>query len=173
MNRTHNNGELTIKNVGEKVELVGWVAKRRNLGKLLFIDLRDRTGIVQLLIKEGVEVPDVRNEYVIHVTGTVCKKDVPNKALKTGDIEVDVESLEVLVEFSDNGDFAIYDVEETVNDRKHSIMLNGEQEYITDIQINDLTNSGIAEDGLECYEITLKMASFIGDCDVRISLIQL
>ncbi|MCI6330060.1 MAG: aspartate--tRNA ligase, partial [Erysipelotrichaceae bacterium] len=95
MNRTHNNGELTIKNVGEKVELVGWVAKRRNLGKLLFIDLRDRTGIVQLLIKEGVEVPDVRNEYVIHVTGTVCKKDVPNKALKTGEIEVDVESLEV------------------------------------------------------------------------------
>lgn len=95
MNRTHNNGELTIKNVGEKVELVGWVAKRRNLGKLLFIDLRDRTGIVQLLIKEGIEVPDVRNEYVIHVTGTVCKKDVPNKALKTGEIEVDVESLEV------------------------------------------------------------------------------
>ncbi|MDY4819448.1 MAG: OB-fold nucleic acid binding domain-containing protein, partial [Bacilli bacterium] len=95
MNRTHNNGELTIKNVGEKVELVGWVAKRRNLGKLLFIDLRDRTGIVQLLIKEGVEVPDVRNEYVIHVTGTVCRKDVPNKALKTGEIEVDVESLEV------------------------------------------------------------------------------
>ena len=83
MNRTHNNGELTIKNVGEKVELVGWVAKRRNLGKLLFIDLRDRTGIVQLLIKEGVEVPDVRNEYVIHVTGTVCKKDVPNNNMTT------------------------------------------------------------------------------------------
>ncbi len=61
MNRTHNNGELTIKNVGEKVELIGWVAKRRNLGKLLFIDLRDRTGIVQLLVKEAVEVPDIRN----------------------------------------------------------------------------------------------------------------
>ena len=102
-------------------------------------------------------------------TRVVIEKNLDSKKKQL----VNVESLEVLVEFSDNGDFAIYDVEETVNDRKHSIMLNGEQEYITDIQINDLTNSGIAEDGLECYEITLKMASFIGDCDVRISLIQL
>ena len=102
-------------------------------------------------------------------TRVVIEKNLDSKKKQL----VNVESLEVLVEFSDNGDFAIYDVKETVNDRKHSIMLNGEQEYITDIQINDLTNSGIAEDGLECYEITLKMASFIGDCDVRISLIQL
>lgn len=102
-------------------------------------------------------------------TRVVIEKNLDSKKKQL----VNVESLEVLVEFSDNGDFAIYDVEETVNDRKHSIMLNGEQEYITDIQINDLTNSGIAEDGLECYEITLKMASFIGDCDVRISLTQL
>ena len=102
-------------------------------------------------------------------TRVVIEKNLDSKKKQL----VNVESLEVLVQFSDNGDFAIYDVEETVNDRKHSIMLNGEQEYITDIQINDLTNSGIAEDGLECYEITLKMASFIGHCDVRISLIQL
>ena len=102
-------------------------------------------------------------------TRVVIEKNLDSKKKQL----VNVESLEVLVEFSDNGDFAIYDVEETVNDRKHSIMLNGEQEYITDIQINDLTNSGIAEDGLECYEITLKMASFIVDCDVRISLTQL
>ena len=102
-------------------------------------------------------------------TRVIIEKNLDSKKKQL----VNVESLEVLVEFSDNGDFAIYDVKETVNDRKHSIMLNGEQEYITDIQINDLTNSGIAEDGLECYEITLKMASFIGDCDVRISLIQL
>ena len=102
-------------------------------------------------------------------TRVIIEKNLDSKKKQL----VNVESLEVLVEFSDNGDFDIYDVEETVNDRKHSIMLNGEQEYITDIQINDLTNSGIAEDGLECYEITLKMASFIGDCDVRISLTQL
>lgn len=102
-------------------------------------------------------------------TRVIIEKNLDSKTKQL----VNVESLEVLVEFSDNGDFAIYDVEETVNDRKHSIMLNGEQEYITDIQINDLTNSGIAEDGLECYEITLKMTSFIGDCDVRISLTQL
>ena len=102
-------------------------------------------------------------------TRVVIEKNLDSKKKQLDNVE----SHEVLVEFSDNGDFAIYDVEETVNDRKHSIMLNGEQEYITDIQINDLTNSGIAEDGLECYEITLKMASLIGDCDVRISLTQL
>jgi len=95
MERTCYNAELSLKDVGKEVSLVGWVAKRRNLGSLLFIDLRDRSGIIQLVVNEGVKVPDVRNEYVIGVKGVVNKKDVPNKALKTGDIEVNVTSLEV------------------------------------------------------------------------------
>ena len=88
MERTHFNTELGLKNVGEKVTLLGWVSKRRNLGALLFIDLRDRSGIVQIVVNEVVEVPDVRNEYVIQVKGTVAKRAVANPKLKTGDIEV-------------------------------------------------------------------------------------
>ena len=95
MERSCYNTELSLKNVGEKVTLVGWVARRRNLGGLLFIDLRDRSGIIQLTVNEGVEVPDLRNEYVIQVKGTVAKKEVPNKNLKTGDIEIIVDNIEV------------------------------------------------------------------------------
>ena len=65
MERTHENGTLRLANAGEKVTLVGWVAKRRNLGSLVFIDLRDRSGIVQLTFDESIAdaVKDVRNEY--------------------------------------------------------------------------------------------------------------
>ena len=96
MLKTSNNGELSIKNVGEQVKLVGWVAKKRNLGSLIFIDLRDRTGIIQLTVNEGVQIPDVRNEYVIQATGTVAKKEVANKNLKTGEVEVIVKEIKVL-----------------------------------------------------------------------------
>ncbi len=96
MERTCYNTELSLKDEGKKVTLVGWVAKRRNLGSLLFIDLRDRSGIIQITVNEGIEVPDVRNEYVISVKGTVHKKEVANKNLKTGEIEIIAQSIEVL-----------------------------------------------------------------------------
>lgn len=96
MERTCYNSDLSLDNVGQNVSLVGWVAKKRNLGSLVFIDLRDRSGIIQLTVQEGVEIPDIRNEYVISVQGKVAKKDVPNKNLKTGDIEVIVSKIEVL-----------------------------------------------------------------------------
>ena len=95
MERSCYNTELSLKNVGEEVTLVGWVSKKRNLGALQFIDLRDRSGIIQITVNEGVEVPDVRSEYVISVKGTVHKKDVPNKNLKTGEIEIIAKSIEV------------------------------------------------------------------------------
>ena len=95
MERTCYNTELSLKDEGREVTLVGWVSKKRNLGALQFIDLRDRSGIIQVTVQEGVEVPDLRSEYVISVKGTVHKKDVPNKALKTGDIEVLAKSIEV------------------------------------------------------------------------------
>ena len=88
MERTHFNNELSLKNVGENVVLLGWVSKRRNLGAILFIDLRDRSGLVQIVVNEGVTVPDVRNEYVIQVKGEVAKRAVANPKLKTGEIEV-------------------------------------------------------------------------------------
>ncbi|MFA5283867.1 MAG: OB-fold nucleic acid binding domain-containing protein, partial [Bacilli bacterium] len=88
MERTCQNTELSLKDVGREVTLVGWCAKKRNLGALTFIDLRDRSGIIQIAIRDDVSIPDVRNEYVLQVFGKVVKKDVPNKNLKTGSIEV-------------------------------------------------------------------------------------
>ena len=88
MERSHYSNELGLNNVGEKVTLLGWVSKRRNLGSLLFIDLRDRFGIVQIVVNDGLEIPDVRNEYVIQVKGEVAKRATPNPKLKSGEIEV-------------------------------------------------------------------------------------
>ena len=70
MKRTHVNGQLRLSDVGKKVTLIGWVAKRRNLGSLVFIDLRDRTGITQILVDEKLteQVKNVRNEYILSVT---------------------------------------------------------------------------------------------------------
>ena len=95
MNRSCYNTDLSLKDVGREVSLVGWVSKKRNLGALQFIDLRDRSGIIQVTVREGVSVPDLRNEYVIRVEGVVHKKDVPNKALKTGEIEILAKNIEV------------------------------------------------------------------------------
>jgi len=89
LERTNYCGELNLSNVGQEVCVLGWVSKKRNLGSLVFIDLRDRTGIVQILVKtDEVELCDVRNEYILQVKGIVSKKDVPNKNLKTGEIEI-------------------------------------------------------------------------------------
>ena len=96
MLRSSYNADLGLKDVGKQVLLVGWVSKKRNLGSLVFIDLRDRSGIVQLTVKEGVEIPDIRSEYVIQAKGVVEKKEVANKNLKTGEIEVVVSEIKVL-----------------------------------------------------------------------------
>ena len=98
MERTHENGTLRLVNAGEKVTLVGWVAKRRNLGSLVFIDLRDRSGIVQLTFDESIAdaVKDVRNEYILQVTGTVEKRKDANPKIATGEIEIHVESVNIV-----------------------------------------------------------------------------
>ena len=94
--RSHVNGEIRLKHVGLSVTLVGWVQRKRNLGSLLFIDLRDRSGIVQLFVKDPSLVPDLKQEYLIQVKGIVTKKDVANKALVTGEVEIDVNSLTII-----------------------------------------------------------------------------
>ena len=96
MERTCRNTDLSVKDVGRKVTLVGWAAKRRNLGSILFIDLRDRSGIIQIMVKDADKCPDIRNEYVLQVKGTVSKKEVPNPNLKTGDIEVIADEIVVV-----------------------------------------------------------------------------
>ena len=98
--RTHTNGQLRIENVNEKVVLAGWVAKKRNLGGLIFIDLRDRYGITQIVCKPDNEnyhiLESVRNEYVIKVEGTVIERESKNKNLPTGEIEVVCDNVTVL-----------------------------------------------------------------------------
>ena len=96
MERTMGNGELRLVNVGQEVTLLGWVANRRNLGGLLFIDLRDSTGVVQLTCLHPEQVPEVKSEYVIEAKGKVAKKDNPNKNLPTGEVEVIVDSIKVI-----------------------------------------------------------------------------
>lgn len=98
MKRTHTNGILRIQNVGEEVQLIGWVAKRRNFGSLVFIDLRDRTGITQLVFDEqrAADITHVRNEYILSVKGVVKERKDKNPNLSTGDIEVKVEAVEVI-----------------------------------------------------------------------------
>lgn len=100
MNRTHNNGCLHINNVNEKVQLIGWVSKRRNFGALVFIDLRDRYGITQLVFDEvqSKMIVNVRNEFILQVSGIVQERKDKNPKLKTGDIEVVVESVKIINE---------------------------------------------------------------------------
>ena len=98
MYRTHTCGQLRKDDVGKTVELAGWVSKRRNLGSIVFIDLRDRYGITQITFDEAhtEAIKDVRNEYVLWVKGEVSAKEVPNPKLETGEIEVLVKEVKVL-----------------------------------------------------------------------------
>ena len=94
------NNTLNISNVGVEVTVYGWVSKKRNLGNLIFIDLRDRSGIVQLSFRNGSESYEiantVKNEYVLKATGKVVERESKNPNLETGDIEINVEKLEIL-----------------------------------------------------------------------------
>ncbi len=105
MKRTHNNGQLRLEHVGQSVQLKGWVAKSRNLGGLIFIDLRDRYGMTQLVANPenvSAEVLETaaraRNEFVIEVTGTVAERQSKNPNMATGDVEVLIEAINILAE---------------------------------------------------------------------------
>jgi aspartyl-tRNA synthetase len=102
--RTHQCGKITEQYIGEKVTITGWVQKRRDLGGLIFIDLRDRSGIVQIVFSpevsaEALETAEkVRSEYVLTVTGTVLERDqsTVNPAMNTGKIEISGEEIKIL-----------------------------------------------------------------------------
>lgn len=102
--RTHMCGELRLEDKGQQVVLNGWVAKQRSLGALVFVDLRDKTGITQITFDENCspEVLDkarsLRSEYVIGVKGTVRERSSRNPNLDTGDIEVFAEDLVIYSE---------------------------------------------------------------------------
>jgi aspartyl-tRNA synthetase len=100
MKYTHHNNELNISHVKKEVYLKGWVQKSRNLGGLIFIDLRDRFGITQLMVKPDNTFYEValkiRSEFVIEVKGVVVERESKNSTMATGDIEIDVKTLTVL-----------------------------------------------------------------------------
>ena len=117
MYRNHNCGELTSKNVGEQVTLAGWVQKIRNLGAMVFIDLRDQFGITQIVIsadKIAEDVSEQKNntstnktinkqtinsivtECVLQVEGKVVERSNKNPKMSTGEIEIEAQKIEIL-----------------------------------------------------------------------------
>jgi len=104
LKRTHRCTELGVKDIGKKVTVMGWVQKRRNLGSLLFIDLRDRTGLLQIVFNNLTDkavfekAETVRNEYVLAVVGEVAARapEAVNPSMKTGEIEVIASELRIL-----------------------------------------------------------------------------
>lgn len=104
LKRTIMCGEVRESNISEKITVMGWVQRKRNLGSLVFVDLRDRTGLLQVVFgeeinKEAFEKADlVKSEYCIAVTGEVIKRESPNKNLPTGMIELKGESIKILSE---------------------------------------------------------------------------
>ena len=106
LHRSHRCAEVTTEMAGARVTLMGWVQKARNKGGIVFVDLRDRSGIIQLIFENGTIDPEgfekagkLRSEFVIAVTGTVEKRQgAVNKNLATGEIEIRAESLRILSE---------------------------------------------------------------------------
>ncbi|MCI8957015.1 MAG: aspartate--tRNA ligase [Eubacterium sp.] len=120
LHRSHRCTEVSNKNIGESVTVMGWVQKRRNLGSLIFIDLRDRTGILQLVFDENdgevfEKAKELRSEFVIAASGKVRERDgAVNEELATGDIEVTVDTLRILSE----SETPPFPVEDDVNTRE-------------------------------------------------------
>ncbi len=123
MHRSHRCTEVSGVNIGETVTVMGWVQKRRNLGSLIFIDLRDRSGILQIVFDEPkvgsegfAKAGTLRSEFVVAVTGTVEKRTAAvNENLKTGDIEVIASDIRILSE-SETPPFPIEENSQTKED---------------------------------------------------------
>jgi len=102
MYRTHNNGELRIKNIDQKVKLCGWIQKSRDLGGMTFVDLRDRYGITQLAFNEELnkslseKARSINREWVVEIEGIVRERSNKNQKINTGEIEIEIEKLTIL-----------------------------------------------------------------------------
>ncbi len=119
--RTHNCGALRLADVGEKVTLSGWIHRRRDLGKIIFLDLRDRFGLTQLVIDPSAALKvyenaqKLRQEWVVAIKGSVAKRKERHPTLPTGDIEILVEEIEILSE-AKNPPFSIADERTEINE---------------------------------------------------------
>ena len=101
--RTHRNGDLRLEHAGQTVRLLGWCRRVRNLGSLVFLDLRDRWGLVQLVAKEETADPEllaklkaVRSEFVLAAEGVVAERENKNPNMATGDVEIRLTALRIL-----------------------------------------------------------------------------
>lgn len=158
--RTTYCGSVTEEYIGQTVTLNGWVQKRRDLGGLIFIDLRDREGVVQIVFNpdfsdEALKIADkVRSEYVIQVKGQVTKRDEKsvNDKIKTGKVEVQVSSIEILNE-SETPPFSITDV----NDIDENVRLK--YRYI------DLRRESLAQTFKLRHQITRSVRNYLDEGD--------
>ncbi len=158
--RTTYCGSVTEEYIGQTVTLNGWVQKRRDLGGLIFIDLRDREGVVQIVFNpdfsdEALKIADkVRSEYVIQVKGQVTKRDQKsvNDKIKTGKVEVQVSSIEILNE-SETPPFSITDV----NDIDENVRLK--YRYI------DLRRESLAQTFKMRHQITRSVRNYLDEGD--------
>ncbi len=158
MKRTNMCGELRLSDQAKTVTVTGWVQRRRNLGSLIFVDLRDRTGIVQIVFDETTEksvfekASLIRSEYVLAVSGTVRERQSKTNKIPTGDIEILADTLKILSE-ADTTPFEITD-ETSVNEnlrlkyryldlRRPSL----QQRLITRSKIAVATRNYLAENG--------------------------
>ena len=103
MLRTHTCGELRLSDSGKTVTLSGWVQRIRDKGGMIWIDLRDRYGITQLMVEEGKtnayiisKIRGLGREFVIQASGTVAERFAKNDKISTGDIEIKITDLEIL-----------------------------------------------------------------------------
>ncbi len=98
--KQYKNNEFRMKDVGRTVTLHGWIHKKRNLGGLLFLDLRDRSGVIQALVRPEQScyhiAETLKNEYVVALTGVIAERESKNPNMETGDIELEVTNIEVL-----------------------------------------------------------------------------
>ncbi|MDD2435099.1 MAG: aspartate--tRNA ligase [Bacilli bacterium] len=150
------NTNLNLNHVGELVNLKGWVAKTRNLGGLIFIDLRDRSGIIQLVIKPENEYYELaqtlKNEYVIEIDGMVTERESKNKHLVTGEIEIAVGKL-VVLNTSSETPFEITDDSNALEDTKLKYR------YL------DLRRSNLKNNIIQRHKITSSVREYLNSCD--------
>ena len=148
LKRTHYCGTLRAENIGEEVVVCGWVQRQRDLGQLIFIDLRDRTGIVQLAFDDNTDrgIFDkafaARSEFVLCAKGTVRERSAKSNKIPTGDIEIEVSDLRVLSK-AQTPPFEIVDNSKTAED------VRLKYRYLdlrrTPLQQNIITRSKIAK----------------------------
>ena len=154
MKRTHNNGELRLSDVSKEVSLIGWVAKKRNLGNLVFIDLRDRYGYTQLVFDSSFEeiTNKIKNEYVLNVKGIVVKRKEANSNLATGEIEVNVTFVNI-INTSELTPFIIADKTDALEDTRLKYR------YL------DLRRPVMQENLITRHKITKSMRNYLDNLD--------